>query len=98
MASSENKKQRKELLSQISDRERKNFEGSLPIPRQTFQSLFDFLDEELVECDDTLKFTDIFLNDNYVNDASKVKLWLQEHGGYCDCEVLANVEEQFGSS
>ncbi len=21
--------------------------------------------------------------------------WLQELGGYCDCEVLANVEQQF---
>ncbi len=95
MASSENKKQRKKLLAQISDREKKNFDESLPIPRQTLQSLFDFLGEELVECDDTLKLTDIFLNDKHVKDASKVKLWLQEHGGYCDCEVLANVEEQF---
>jgi hypothetical protein len=22
--------------------------------------------------------------------------WLREQGGYCDCEVLANVEDRFG--
>ncbi|WP_290687210.1 DUF2695 domain-containing protein [Intestinibacter sp.] len=21
--------------------------------------------------------------------------WLEEHGGYCDCEVLANIEDLF---
>jgi hypothetical protein len=24
--------------------------------------------------------------------------WLREQGGYCDCEVLANVEERWGTT
>jgi hypothetical protein len=95
MASSEDKKKRKDLLAQISGREKKDFEESLPISRQTFHNLFDFLDEKLVKCDDDLTLTDAFLMDNHISNISEVKLWLQEHGGYCDCEVLANVEEQF---
>jgi len=25
-----------------------------------------------------------------------VVTWLRKHGGYCDCEVIYNVEEKFG--
>ena len=28
-------------------------------------------------------------------DADEVLEWLEDHGGSCDCEVLANIEEQF---
>jgi hypothetical protein len=31
-------------------------------------------------------FENIFRTNNY---------WLSKHGGHCDCEVLANVEEHF---
>jgi hypothetical protein len=24
--------------------------------------------------------------------------WLRDQGGYCDCEVLANVEERWGNT
>jgi len=28
-------------------------------------------------------------------DEDRIIPWLEEHGGGCDCEVLANVEEEF---
>jgi hypothetical protein len=28
------------------------------------------------------------------NDVETVFAWLDTHGGYCDCEVLANVEQE----
>jgi hypothetical protein len=28
-------------------------------------------------------------------DVTRIVPWLREHGGYCDCEVLANVEDEF---
>lgn len=28
-------------------------------------------------------------------DTEAVLTWLEDHGGSCDCEVLANIEEQF---
>ncbi len=29
-------------------------------------------------------------------DVERIVSWLRKHGGYCDCEVLANVEDKFG--
>ena len=35
-----------------------------------------------------------FLQANGLREATIIP-WLGEHGGYCDCEVLANVEEEW---
>ena len=62
-----------------------------------FTKMFDHLDNELEKsaCDDTSALTEKFLLQANVENASKVLEWLSNHGGYCDCEILANVEEQF---
>jgi hypothetical protein len=54
------------------------------------------LDEKLatVGCDDKLRLTKQFANEQQIS-FEILEEWLGEHGGYCDCEVLANVEEQF---
>ncbi|MGI4738721.1 MAG: DUF2695 domain-containing protein [Janthinobacterium lividum] len=60
-----------------------------------FKKLFDYLDEELANnCANTLRLTKQFAKENDVQ-FQLLQKWLGEHGGYCDCEVLANVEEQF---
>jgi hypothetical protein len=57
--------------------------------------LFDWLDrEDAPACDHTLRETVEFLRQRGL-DVERVVSWLQEHGGFCDCEVLYNVEEQF---
>lgn len=73
------------------------FEKSLPISREIFQNLFDFLDEKLGEndCDDRLKMTKQFLEANQIQNVDEVENWLKENGSFCDCEVLYNVEELF---
>ena len=73
------------------------FESSLPMDRESFKKLFDFLDAELTDknCDDTNSLTKKFLLQLNIQNVDKVLEWLAEHGGYCDCEILANVEEQF---
>ncbi len=73
------------------------FESSLPMDRESFQKLFDYLDTELTDnnCDDTNSLTKIFLLQSNIQKIDEVLEWLAEHGGYCDCEILANVEEQF---
>jgi hypothetical protein len=65
--------------------------------RESFQKLFDYLDTELTDnnCDDTNSLTKIFLLQSNIQKIDEVLEWLAEHGGYCDCEILANVEEQF---
>lgn len=70
------------------------FENSLPMSRKKFIQLFDYFDEKLSkkDCDDSLKLTTEFLQENHMEE---IENWLQEKGGYCDCEVLNNVEEMF---
>ena len=73
------------------------FESSLPLDRQTFQNLFYNLDKALTDknCDDTNSLTKTFLTQSNIQNVDEVLEWLAEQGGYCDCEILANVEEQF---
>ena len=40
------------------------------------------------------RLTEAFLT-NHGCDTEAVLTWLEDHGGSCDCEVLANIEEQF---
>lgn len=73
------------------------FENSLLIDRESFQKLFDYLDAELTDknCNDTNSLTKTFLLQTNIQNVDEVLEWLTEHGGYCDCEILANIEEQF---
>ena len=43
-----------------------------------------------VGCDHTLTFTKKWSEANGI-DFNIIKTWLNEHGGFCDCEVLFNV-------
>jgi len=73
------------------------FESSLPMSRDKFKKLFDYLDTELNDkgCDDTNGLSKRFLLQFDAENVDKILEWLANHGGYCDCEILANVEEQF---
>lgn len=55
----------------------------------------DYLDENLPTkgCNNDLSMTISFLKEHSVKNIDNVIAWLQSKGGYCDCEVLANVEE-----
>ena len=56
------KEKKKKLLAEYKQQQKKEFEASLPIPRETFLDLFDFLDEEL----ESLTCYDAFLLKKYV--------------------------------
>jgi hypothetical protein len=96
MPNKNEKEQRKQLLHSVRQRAREEFELSLPMSRNSFVQLFDYLDEELASqaCDDTTKLTKAFL-DKLGSNTTVVLAWLVDQGGHCDCEVLANVEEKF---
>ena len=72
------------------------FEESLPIDRELFFQLFDYLDEGLEKrgCNHDFSLTEEFFKDKDIN-ITKVLELLEENGGYCDCEVIFNVEEKF---
>lgn len=76
--------------------ERQKLVASIPMPHDELRALFDYLDTEGAEtCDRTLRATVAFLQRRGL-DVETIVPWLHEHGGYCDCEVAANVEDAFG--
>lgn len=91
------KARRKQLLNQLHKKQQQEFELSLPVNREIFENLFNDLDDQLEEngCDDTHTLTIRFLKKNQVENMEGIINWLAENGGYCDCEILANVEEKF---
>ncbi|MCI3938951.1 DUF2695 domain-containing protein [Chryseobacterium aahli] len=91
------KERRKQIQKELQEKAQIEFEKSLPISHKIFQSLFDFLDEKLEEndCDDSLKMSKQFLETNHITNIEEVENWLKQNGGFCDCEVLYNVEEKF---
>lgn len=91
------KERRKQLRNELRQKQHEEFENSLPVDRKIFEKLFDYLDQQLEKngCDDTRKITMEFLKKNNITNVENVITWLAEHGGYCDCEILANVEEKF---
>ena len=56
------KEKKKKLLAEYKQQQKKEFEASLPIPREIFLDLFDFLDQEL----ESLTCYVAFLLKNYV--------------------------------
>jgi hypothetical protein len=97
MRSESEKQRRKEIQGEVKKKAQEDFEKSLPLGRQIFLDLFESLNFNLEEnCDHQMTLTIQFLEQNKVEDVDKVIEWLNEKGGHCDCEVIANVEPQFG--
>jgi hypothetical protein len=67
--------------------------NNLPVPVEALLSLFEVLGAEIDRhgCDNTLQGTIAWLI-HHGYDVLAVTQWLRRRGGYCDCEVLSNVE------
>ncbi|GEO02522.1 hypothetical protein AAE02nite_01860 [Adhaeribacter aerolatus] len=96
MKTNEEKERQKQLKAEVMRNEKEKFLNNLPISAGQFKELFTFLDEQLEQegCDDTLFITKSYLGSKGI-EQENVIAWLEENGGFCDCEVLANVEEKF---
>ncbi len=69
--------------------------SSIPMSPADLQALFDHLTRDgAPECDHTLRETQAFLKERNLN-AEPIVEWLQQHGGFCDCEVRLNVMFEF---
>ena len=96
MPSKAEKKRRQALVQAIADKEFENEVKRMPISKEDLKELFDFLDRpNPPACDHTLKETIEFLNKKGL-DIGTIIPWLNENGGYCDCEVIYNVDEKWG--
>lgn len=75
--------------------EQQKLVASIPMPHQDLCDLFDHLGcQGAPPCGHTLRETTEFLQKRGL-DLERIVPWLHEHGGYCDCEVLGNVEDTF---
>jgi hypothetical protein len=95
MSSKTEQDRRKAIVREIAQRQRAEAIAAMPISQGYLAQLFDYLDSALAAgCDHSLKLTRQFLQANNLPEATVIP-WLGEYGGYCDCEVLANVEQEW---
>jgi Protein of unknown function (DUF2695) len=88
---------RKEMVREVVAKRRAEAERQLPMSLVQLHGLLDTLDKALAAgCDHSLQYTQAYLSSQNLA-SEEVVPWLQEHGGFCDCEVLANVEEEWGA-
>ena len=87
--------QKKQLKTQWRDQQRKMARAALPLPVAELKAMFDMLDVEFSQegCDHSRRLTEAWLRSRG-HDVQSMFAWLDTQGGYCDCEILANVEDR----
>jgi hypothetical protein len=96
MPSTAEKQRRREIAQQLKAAAASSLLANMPLRSSQLKDLFDYLHTKITEsgCDNALYYTEQFALEARIPSAS-LKAWLEDLGGYCDCEVLANVEEKF---
>jgi hypothetical protein len=96
MVSKVEKDRRKTIRDGLKRREQMDAETKLPLPKPEMKQLFDWVDAKLQDegCDHTLRHSVSFLRERGLPE-DEVIAWVEDEGGYCDCEVIANAEERW---
>jgi hypothetical protein len=99
MPTPDERRKRKTIRDSLRASEIERIRHGLPLEPVQMRSLFQFVEEKLDEsdCDHTLRHTLNFLEKLHIS-SEPVVTWLQNAGGYCDCEVLFNSEQLFESA
>ena len=88
------KEQKKEALRAYKEKNKENYYLS----KEEVTELFKYLEKalETVECDHTLKNTENWLKENIDDEerCNQIRQEIREGGGYCDCEVLCNMDSK----
>jgi hypothetical protein len=87
------RQRRRALRQELKTKARTEFEASIPAPKADILDLFYYL-ENGEPCDNTLRQTVEFIRERGLPEAEMVA-WLEQHSGFCDCEVLFNVEDDW---
>ena len=90
MTDKSEKERRKKLLMEVKSAERLRAEAELPASKDELRELIDSVDGRLDACDHTMRHTLYFVRQRGL-DEQRVVAWLNQFGGYCDCEVVMNV-------
>lgn len=87
---------KKELKRAWRDQQRAVERARFPLEVDELEAMFDALEGELSRrgCDRSRTLTQAWL-ETRGHDVTAVCAWLDEHGGFCDCEVLANARQAF---
>lgn len=89
-------KDQKKLKAQFKRSEQDALKSSIPMEIGELKELLSFLNrEDAPPCDHTLKESIDFLRSRGLV-PEKIVPWLQEHDGFCDCEVIFNVYDDVG--
>jgi hypothetical protein len=74
--------------------QRKAALAALPLPVTELKAMFDMLNAEFPKrgCDHSRRLTLAWLAGRG-HEIQRVFAWLDTQGGFCDCEILANVEQ-----
>ncbi|MFK7824844.1 MAG: DUF2695 domain-containing protein [Oligoflexales bacterium] len=92
------KKNRKETLRKLREKKKSDLIATLPFAPEDAKSFFDFLNDKLPEfgCSHSFKIVKEFCSDKKIN-FENIEPWLNSNGAWCDCEVIANVEQEYES-
>jgi hypothetical protein len=87
-------RRKKDMKTEWRHQQRAAALAALPLPLDELEAMFDMLDVELTRqgCDHSRRLTRRWL-ETRGHDIDVVFAWLDTQGGFCDCEVLDNVEE-----
>ena len=104
MTSIEERQRRRALVRAVRDTERADAIARMPLAREHLAGLLRHLDQNLFEtrpdggvwayCDHSYRLTEAFLT-GLSSWSPAVQEWLASYGGYCDCEVAANVGSEW---
>ena len=92
------KARRRALIRELKSAEYAEARARLGLDSVELDDLHDYLEHrgEEAGCDHTLRFTDAWTYERG-RDIETIRVAVREFGGFCDCEVLANVtREKFG--
>ena len=83
----------REIKKSWLENERQKLRDSVPMPIFELKGLLEFLEAADFDCDHTDANTVRYLESRKL-DVARITAWLRDQGGYCDCEVLANVASE----
>ena len=86
----------RERKRQWKDQERAAARAAFPLSDDLLRALFDSVAASLDEqgCDHTRRYTEQWLLAHLENREAVIS-WLEENGGFCDCEVDANAADHW---
>jgi hypothetical protein len=88
-------RQKRDARRAYKDAERGRAREAMVLDEAQLSDLLDYLDDQVAEagCDHTLRFTEAWASAHRIESSDLVQS-VQHFGGYCDCEVVANIEPE----